>query len=107
MDIVPGEAASRLIRAIVAGRRARTIARRHQRRPGTAPRSKTVRRLQLQGAAGWPTTSKLVATAFGYMHPTKGLRRYSPGRAIPLDPGMRRVAPVREPRSELQAAVAA
>ena len=72
---------------------------------GTAPRGRTAQRLRLQEAMGWPSTSKLVILNGGFMHPTKGYRRHSPGCSVEVKPGMELPPEQPRKRTELQKAI--
>lgn len=48
----------------------------------TPARSNTMRRLELQKAIGWPSTSRLIIQDGRFIHPTKGPKVNSPGKFI-------------------------
>jgi hypothetical protein len=67
------------------------------RNSGTPARKKTLDRLLLQSAMGWPSTSKLTIIGDTFLHPTKGLRSRSPGRRVEVLP-KNKVSPKRPRR---------
>ena len=71
-----------------------------RRRP-TPSKGSSISRTSLQGQIGWPTTSRLIILGGLFVHPTKGLRRHSPGRDVEVKKEHRLPKPRKHERSEL------